>query len=1000
MSDIIGTAAAERLLGTAGSDTIEGNGGGDRIDGGRGDDVLTGGDDGTDTLFGEAGNDQLNGGGGADNLYGGMGDDVVHGGDGNDYIVRDEARGSDILYGEAGDDYIVVGSFKGSGASQAYGGDGNDYFTIDVRTGATVAIDGGAGDDWVDLISWDSAATVTLGAGRDLITLETAFTFTGTSSTGVTVTDFTTGPGGDVLQIAEALIDATSAWDGVSNPFTAGFLRLTQSGADTILDVSAQANGTFTRAFVFKNVDASSFTAENFAGLPLTGTTSAPLTLTGSDLGDVLSGGAGDDVIDGGAGRDRIYGGFGADTLSGGDDADRILGGAGNDVIDGGAGNDSLYGGFGDDIVHGGADNDFLSDNETGIDQLYGDDGNDQLWVQRDSWRSGGNVSLYGGAGDDLLAINTTNADPVTADGGAGTDRLHIYNLVGSVTAALGDGSDVIELGTWSKSTTSSAAITVTDFAAGDGGDRLDWYSFLVRNATGYVADSNPFTTGYARLVQSGANVLLQFDRDGPAATNGFVTLITFGNTSLSAFAAFNLGGFAPDGSTPVAQAFTGTPDSDHFYSAGGADTVDGAGGNDALYGAAGAQTIGGGDGNDLIHGGPGADVIDGGADNDTIYGEQGSDSLTGGAGDDYLNDTQGAADSLSGGDGNDQIYIERSAASDSATVSGGDGDDLIQVSVSAGSATIDAGAGNDLLSFYASASTILTLGSGADTLSFYSYGTTPGSITITDFQAGDGGDRIDWDEWLLTRFTNFQPAVGSDRNPFSSGYAKLVQSGADAILQVDMSGSGTAYVNWITFKNTSVWSLTAYNFDGYETNFSLIHGTTADETFQGGTGNDGFDGGGGNDSFLIGYGGSDYAAGGSGDDSFLRRSDLGRGEPHRHRRRRQRSAPAPGSRRPGDHARHVGGERQRHFRLGHRDGPAPRQQRLEPQLGAGRRGGLHSDPSGFGHARGLDPDHRRRRPGQRRHAHFLDHRERCQPSTSPAAPATTASSAGRSATS
>jgi Ca2+-binding RTX toxin-like protein len=632
---------------------------------------------------------------------------------------------------------------------------------------------------------------VTLGAGRDLITLETPSPSAERRATGVTVTDFTTGSGGDVLEIGEALADA------IRRPGTASPTRSPPASFGSPSRVPTPSStcrrsptARFTRAFVFKNVDASSFTAENFAGLPLTGTTSAPLTLTGSDLGDVMSGGAGDDVIDGGAGRDRIYGGFGADTLSGGDDPDRILGGAGNDVIDGGAGNDSLYGGFGDDVVHGGADNDFISDNETGIDQLYGDDGNDQLWVQRDSRRSGGNVSLYGGAGDDLLAINTTNADPVTADGGTGTDRLHIYNLVGSVTAALGDGSDVIELGTWSKSTTSSAAITITDFAAGDGGDRLDWYSFLVRNATGYVADSNPFTTGYARLVQSGADVLLQFDRDGPAATNGFVTLITFANTSLSAFTAFNLGGFAPDGSTPAAQAFTGTPDADLYYSGGGADTVDGAGGNDPLR--------------------------RGGRSDDRRRRRQRPHPRRPGRGRDRRRRRQrhdlrragqrqpdrrrrrrlserhpGRADSLSGGDGNDQIYIERSAASDSATVSGGDGDDLIQVSVSAGSATIDAGAGNDLLSFYASASTILTLGSGADTLSFYSYGTTPGSITITDFQAGDGGDRIDWDEWLLTRFTNFQPDRRLGPLPFSSGYAKLVQSGADAILQVDMSGSG-----------------------------------------------------------------------------------------------------------------------------------------------------------------------------------------------------------------
>src|SRR4051812_27870135 len=45
MSDIMGTAAAERLLGTTGNDNTDGGGGGDRIYGGPGDDSLTGGDD-------------------------------------------------------------------------------------------------------------------------------------------------------------------------------------------------------------------------------------------------------------------------------------------------------------------------------------------------------------------------------------------------------------------------------------------------------------------------------------------------------------------------------------------------------------------------------------------------------------------------------------------------------------------------------------------------------------------------------------------------------------------------------------------------------------------------------------------------------------------------------------------------------------------------------------------------------------------------------------------
>src|SRR5687768_16300776 len=217
MADIIGTATGETLVGTNGDDTIAGGGGADRIEGGRGDDVLTGSDDGWDFIFGEAGNDTLHGGDGVDTLQGGAGDDTVHGGDGNDFIRTDEG-GSDTLHGEGGDDWIDISRFQSFGAIQAFGGAGSDYFFIDVRTGSTIAADAGEGDDVVDVWSMDAAATITLGAGRDLLKLGSLGAFTGTTSTGPTVTDFQTGAAGDVFEIGEALIGSTN-WNGTVNPF-------------------------------------------------------------------------------------------------------------------------------------------------------------------------------------------------------------------------------------------------------------------------------------------------------------------------------------------------------------------------------------------------------------------------------------------------------------------------------------------------------------------------------------------------------------------------------------------------------------------------------------------------------------------------------------------------------------------------------------------------------------------------------------------------------------
>ncbi|MDZ4827137.1 MAG: hypothetical protein SGJ13_11845 [Actinomycetota bacterium] len=76
--------------------------------------------------------------------------------------------------------------------------------------------------------------------------------------------------------------------------------------------------------------------------------------LLGTNVVNVLRGGAGDDIIDGLGGDDKL----GTDEV-----------GAGNDLLRGGAGNDQLNGGDGDDELIGGP----------GVDELLGSAGNDLL---------------------------------------------------------------------------------------------------------------------------------------------------------------------------------------------------------------------------------------------------------------------------------------------------------------------------------------------------------------------------------------------------------------------------------------------------------------------------------------------------------------------------------------------------------------------------------------------------------------------------------------------
>lgn len=133
----------------------------------------------------------------------------------------------------------------------------------------------------------------------------------------------------------------------------------------------------------------------------------------GSDVGDVISAGAGSDYINGNAGNDTINGGDGSDRIQGGADDDLINGDAGNDTINGNRGNDSINGGDGNDSLRGGQGNDTIAGG-AGNDMLQGDLGVDQL--------TGGDGADWFIFGAGTSAIGAT-IDSVT-DFQQGTDRI------------------------------------------------------------------------------------------------------------------------------------------------------------------------------------------------------------------------------------------------------------------------------------------------------------------------------------------------------------------------------------------------------------------------------------------------------------------------------------------------------------------------------------------------------------------------------------------------
>lgn len=164
------------------------------------------------------------------------------------------------------------------------------------------------------------------------------------------------------------------------------------------------------------------------------------ITIQGTAVADLLSGGAGDDLIFGEQSADTINAGAGNNIVVGGldstDGADVISAGLGNDLIYGNGGDDRIASPGGHDIVVGGFGSDDISLG-AGNDIIYGNQGNDVINA------GDGNNLIYGGRGDDVIVAGSGNdviyggegVDSLT--GGAGADR-YVFDMNSGAAAIYG----------------------------------------------------------------------------------------------------------------------------------------------------------------------------------------------------------------------------------------------------------------------------------------------------------------------------------------------------------------------------------------------------------------------------------------------------------------------------------------------------------------------------------------------------------------------------------
>ncbi|MFN3865009.1 MAG: calcium-binding protein, partial [Erythrobacter sp.] len=752
------------------------------------------GTSGNDVLIGTHADDTITGSGGNDTITDAYGDDTIEGGDGDDVIV--DEGGSNTIRGAGGDDRITLSdaySLPGSSIGNpprtnlVEGGAGNDFLTIGRLPIGTLTVDLGEGDDILRLTDLISAqATFRLGTGRDTVVLTYNYGDAVRNNLGIlTLADFTAGDAGDILNLGEMVRGLFSsptvfaAFNG-GNPFANGVLRLVQDGADTLIQLDYDGSkSNIVAPFTIirlENVTASSLTAANFAGLDPAGGEPAVATITGASGNDLIFGPSSGATINGGDGADEIFGGLRADTIDGGIGNDTIDGGAGSDTLRGGAGDDLITDAWGNDVIEGGAGNDRILIYRPGIAgvdtplaetvTINAGEGNDyvRLELDRRDVAPINHRTLHGvvdlGAGEDVIAL-TTAAQQV---------------LLPTAQLTLGTGRDRVILDT--RAPQLGLAVTITDFTAGNAGDILELAQALFI-AQGWDRIANPFATGHLFLVQDGADTLVRLDYDGSAPGTEHFTLVRLAGVTATSLTAANFNGYNPSGAASGFQIPVGT------------------------------------------------------AGNDVLTGSFGNDTINGGDGDDIITETFGGSDTLNGGNGNDIIRVATrfSPTPDAVTISGGAGHDLVDVFLneSSGQQTalnVDLGSGDDrmILRSFPGRGTVMTLGAGRDVieLAVELAAGFPASITITDFQTGASGDRIDFGPELWLNVNVFDLSVRDlirlGGNPFALGVFDLRQSGNDVQLVLIPSVSGDfAEEVLLTFQNALLAAFTAENFSGFD---------------------------------------------------------------------------------------------------------------------------------------------------------------------------------------
>jgi len=493
------SSAGVNGIGNTLNNVISGNALGNRLDGGLGNDEVYGGD-GMDTLLGGSGNDTLDGGFHADTMTGGAGNDVYVVNDAGDVVTELAGGGFDLVKTTV--DGFMLGANVENLTLTGFtniSGSGNDLANVLIGNTGENVLTGGKGNDTLDGGGDDD--TLQGGIGNDTYIVDSRFD----------VVLEAAGEGKDAIQ--------SSVSYRLANGQEIETLILSSTAAIVTGDGNNLAN-------------------------TITMSGAGKATLSGHDGNDTLNGGGQDDtlfgdndndLLNGGGGRDVLFGGFGNDTLNGGEGNDSLFGGAGDDKVNGGIGDDVYYvtdasdlvvefAGQGEDSVRSYTADYTMTPNVEYMrlagDALNGTGNSLDNFIEGNAQ----NNILTGGLGfDDLLGLDGND----TLNGGSGVDELE-----GGLGADELNGGSERDFFVYDVEDTADLPALGNDKINGfqSGVDDIDLASLLLDFG---IDRELAFSGGFVRLVATGDDTLVQFDRDGSAGSAPPLTLATVADASV-----------------------------------------------------------------------------------------------------------------------------------------------------------------------------------------------------------------------------------------------------------------------------------------------------------------------------------------------------------------------------------------------------------------------------------------------------------------------------------